>query len=229
MFEPCNKKHHFLTDYDGQIHDIIPYYDLFHKETINIVRLIKSNPTIWLDTGCGTGSLVEKAIQIFPRTEFFLSDPSIEMLNRAKEKLLNYSDRTFFLKPSNTQNLPLDLMKNLDVITAIQSHHYLSKKERIEATTKCYDLLKIGGMYITFENIRPFTEIGIEISKENWMNFQLSQGRSFKAIHNNIERFDVEYFPITIEEHLSILGNCGFKVVELLWYSCMQAGLYCIK
>jgi tRNA (cmo5U34)-methyltransferase len=45
----------------------------------------------------------------------------------------------------------------------------------------------------------------------------------------HFERFDSEYFPITIEEHLKLLRACGFKTVGLFWYSYMQAGFYGIK
>jgi tRNA (cmo5U34)-methyltransferase len=37
------------------------------------------------------------------------------------------------------------------------------------------------------------------------------------------------FFPITVEEHLSLLKKMGFNAVELLWYSYMQAGFYCVK
>ena len=90
-------------------------------------------------------------------------------------------------------------------------------------------LLKNGGLYITFENVRPSTSIGVEIGMEYWKNFQESRGRNQKTVENHLERFDVEYFPITIEEHLSLLKRSGFSVVELFWRSYMQAGYYGIK
>ena len=100
---------------------------------------------------------------------------------------------------------------------------------RLAATRKCYELLKPGGLYITFENIRPLTAAGTEIGKTNWKNFQIAAGKTADEAENHIQRFGVEYFPITVEEHLALLRGCGFKVVELLWYSYMQAGFYCIK
>ena len=73
------------------------------------------------------------------------------------------------------------------------------------------------------------TEIGIEIGKRNWKSFQLSKGRDQETVENHIKRFDTMFFPITVEEHLSLLREMGFNAVELLWYSCMQAGFYCVK
>lgn len=215
---------HFLN-YDQQIRDILPYYDSFHLETINLVKAINSKPDIWLDTGCGTGTFVEKALKHFPGTKFVLADPNAEMLGEAKKKL-PASNRVAFLEPICTQDL---YVNGIDVITAIQSHHYLSEEDRARATEVCYGLLNEGGIYVTFENIRPMTEMGIKIGKRNWKSYQLSRGRDLETVENHLKRFDTVFFPITIEEHLLMLRENGFRAVELLWYSYLQAGFYCVK
>jgi len=226
MQKSGNLTPHLSNEYDSQIGNTIPYYDLFHKETINLIESMDIKPNVWLDTGCGTGTFVEKALQEFSDTSFILTDPSTEMLNMTNKKLKGYMGRIEFLEPMPSQEISIS---GMDVITAIQSHHYLSKNERYKATKACYDSLNENGIYVTFENIRPFTEKGTEIGKEYWKRFQISKGKSVEEAENHIKRFGVEYFPITIEEHLSLLRNCGFNVVEMFWYSYMQAGFYCIK
>jgi tRNA (cmo5U34)-methyltransferase len=229
MAKSDNPTPHSAEVYDVQVRKIIPCYDAFHDETINLIKAIHNEPKKWLDTGCGTGTLVRRALSQFPKTHFILADPSKEMLNTARRKLENVaSGRVQFLEPITTQGLPRNLA-SLDVITAVQSHHYISAKERIKATAVCFELLKQRGVYVTFENIRPLTNEGITIGKEIWKNFQLSQGRDSTTVERHLERFDVEYYPITIEEHLSILRKTGFSTVEMLWYSYMQAGFYAIK
>ena len=217
-----------FPNYDKEIRQILPYYDSYHQETINLVKAAQLNPKTWLDTGCGTGTFVEKSLGHFPNTRFFLADPSIDMLEEAKKKLSG-KDRIRFLKPVSTQDLSKENNGSFDIVTAIQSHHYLSKNDRINATNVCYDLLNENGMYVTFENIRPFTETGTEIGKRNWESFQLSKGRDLKTVQSHLARFDTMFFPLTVEQHLAILRGAGFKAVELLWYSCLQAGFYCIK
>jgi tRNA (cmo5U34)-methyltransferase len=229
MSKSDNSTPYFAAVYNSQVRSTIPYYDEFHQETINLIKAMHIEPKYWLDTGCGTGTLVQKALPLFPETKFILADPSAEMLNNAKRKFAGVpADRVQFLEPVNTQDLP-ESVTSPEVITAIQSHHYISRKERIKATTVCFDLLKPNGVYVTFENIRPLTSEGVKIGKENWRNFQLSKGRDAAKVQKHMERFDVEYHPITIEEHLSLLRNAGFSTVEMLWYSIMQAGFYCIK
>ena len=225
-----NSTPHLPEDYDAQIAKIIPLYSSFHQETINFIKALPFTPRIWLDTGCGTGSLVKKAIQELPYTRFLLLDPSTGMLQQAREKLSSCTEgKLEFLEASSTQEFVWEREEKADVVTAIQCHHYLCPEDRVKATKACYQMLNKGGVYITFENIRPFTEKGILTGKKYWGNFQLSTGRSQKEVDKHLDRFDVEYFPITVEEHLRLLRENGFETVELLWYSYMQAGFYCIK
>jgi len=225
-----NTTPHLPEDYDVQVSNTIPYYSSFHQETINLIKSLPFRPKVWLDTGCGTGSLVKKAILEFPDTKFILLDPSESMLQQALEKLSVFMpERVESLKPCPTQKLSCMLKEKADVITAIQCQHYLCSEDRIKATKVCYDILDDDGIYITFENIRPLTKKGILIGKQYWANFQLSMGKSQEEVDKHLARFGIEYFPITIEDHLKLLKETGFKNVELFWCSYMQAGFYGIK
>ena len=229
MAKSDNSTPYTASVYDTQIHSTIPYYDAFHQETINLIKTMQLTPRRWLDTGCGTGTFVQKALSKFPETHFVLSDPSAEMLQAAKKKLAALCEgRVQFLEPAATQDLPVNV-GDFDVVTAIQSHHYVQPAERVKATKVCHRLLAPGGVYVTFENIRPLTPEGVAVGKQNWGSFQLKMGRSEETVRGHLARFDVEYHPITLEEHLSLLRKTGFRTVELLWYSVMQAGFYAVK
>jgi len=223
-----NSTSHKSTVFDAQVRSTIPYYDNFHQETLSLVKSIKKKPRIWLDTGCGTGTLILKAIRDFPNTRFLLADPSRNMLIQARKKLAR-AKSVSFLPPTPTEKLASVLHERPDVITAIQAHHYLSPDKRQEATRACYEILNDNGLYVTFENIRPLTESGIKIGKTRWYQYQIVNGRSRKTAKKHLDRFDKGFFPITIEEHLELYRKCQFNVVELFWYSQMQAGFYCQK
>ncbi|MEZ5334246.1 MAG: class I SAM-dependent methyltransferase [Methanolobus sp.] len=225
-----NKTPHLPEDYDAKISAVLPCYNSFHEESINLIKSLPDTPKIWMDTGCGTGTFISKAIEHFPDTNFLMLDPSEGMLKQAREKLSSRScDRLEILGASATQDFTQELMEQPDVITAIQCHHYLDMENRKRAVQKCHELLKEGGIFITFENISPFTEEGISIGKRYWGDFQSRRGRTDDEIKIHLERFGTEYFPITVEEHLKLLRETGFRTVELFWYSYMQAGFYCIK
>jgi tRNA (cmo5U34)-methyltransferase len=215
-------------DYDAHILQTIPYYDRIHQEIMDLVRSWDATPGTWLDTGCGTGALVGKALSRFPSTRFLLADPSEAMLGAARVKLEG-QDRVRFLGPACSQELVPLVDERPDLITAVQCHHYLSKGERKRAVAACFDLLPEGGMYVTFENVRPFTARGVEIVGRRWECFQMEHGKTQEDARAHLDRFDKEYFPITVEEHLDLYRGIGFRTVEMLWYSCMQAGFYCLK
>ena len=230
MFIQGKPSANFPQKYDSHIDITIPYYHTFHEEILNLVRASGRQPRLWLDTGCGTGTLIQQAARAFTQTRFMLSDPSPEMLIVAREKLVGeHEGRITYLDSAQTQELKLPDGVEPDIITAVLCHHYLLEPARLEATQNCYRLLKAGGLYITFENIRPMTDAGTEIGKVNWRNFQVASGKPEDEAENHLKRFGVEYYPITIEQHLDLMRGCGFSAVELLWYSYMQAGFYCIK
>lgn len=223
-----NSTPHLPEDYDAQVIRTIPHYETIHGEVIDLILSLRCPPKVWLDTGCGTGAMVKRALRAIPDTQFVLVDPSPTMLEQARTRLAP-EPRVRFLEPCRTQDLLRKVDEAPDVITAVQCHHYLSREERAAAVQVCYDLLTKGGIFITFENIRPFTDVGTEIGKRKWGRFQVANGRVEAEVEAHLARFDTEYFPITVVEHLELLRRSGFRAVELLWYSNMQAGLYGVK
>lgn len=91
------------------------------------------------------------------------------------------------------------------MITAIQVNHYLNKDDRIIVTQKCYNALKSNGIYITFENFAPLSIVGKEIGLDRWKLFQMNKGKSQEYARKHINRYGIDYFPITLLEHLNIL------------------------
>ncbi len=226
-----NSTPHRALDYDQNVRQAIPFYEIIHGQVLDLVKRAKPAVSCWLDTGCGTGYLVELALSIFPETQFILADPAEAMLQLAQKRLQNVDRRRLsFLSPGGSQDLAShndDLTPQ--VITAIQCHHYLRSKERKLAVQSCYRLLQKDGLFITFENIAPQTKRGLAIGLERWQHFQLEQGRSQTTVENHLKRLNVKYFPITVNEHLDLLKAVGFQVVEIFWLSQMQAGFYALK
>src|SRR4030042_4978070 len=223
-----NKTPHKSSEYDIKVRKTIPFYECIHQQTIDLIKTANPKVKKWLDTGCGTGFLIEKALPVFKDCIFMLADPSSEMLMTAKKRLKDYKNIEY-LDPVGTENMELVRQKEYDVITAIQTHHYLNRKDRIRATRNCYKLLKDNGIYVTFENIKPENDEILDFQLDRWMNFQLSEGRSKKDVAEHRKRFGVKYFPIKVSEHLELLNSIGFRIVEIFWLSYLQAGFFCIK
>jgi tRNA (cmo5U34)-methyltransferase len=225
-----NSTPHKAAEYDAGILRTIPFYRQFHTETMDLVRTLLPEVPVWLDTGCGTGYLAEQALSLFPRTRFLLADPAQAMLDLARERLARFpSGRVRFLGAVGSEGLIGVVPETPQVISAIQSHHYGGEEMRRLATSVCFRLLEPGGVYVTFENIRPDTPRGVEIGLNRWLRFQREAGRPPQAVEEHRSRFDRNFFPITVSRHLELLRTAGFATAEVLWLSHMQAGFYAIK
>jgi tRNA (cmo5U34)-methyltransferase len=220
-----NTTPHLASHYDQNITFTIPYYHTIQEEILAFIESIEDKPGSWLDTGCGTGTLVSHALNRFPETIFTVADPSEEMLLQAGKKLSD--ERVRILDRCRTENLESET--RYDIITAIQCHHYLDIPTRKQAVDRCFTLLKPGGYYITSENIRPLSREGGKISLRYWGKFQEKAGKTYEEVKAHLARFDTEYHPLTIPEHFALYRSAGFKIVEILWYSYMQGIFYAIK
>jgi tRNA (cmo5U34)-methyltransferase len=215
--------------YDAHVEQTIPYYRALHEETLRLVETLAGEPGIWLDTGCGTGALVKKALPRFPRTRFLLADPSPAMMEQARGKLAGSGEgRVTFLNPSDSAGVDVGAQR-CDAITAILSHHYLDREGRRAALAHCHSLLAEGGVLVYFEIVRPNTERAMEIGKEYWKAYQTRMGKPAGDAEAHMKRLDRQLFPITVSEHLEVLRESGFATADLFWYSYMQAGFWAIK
>jgi tRNA (cmo5U34)-methyltransferase len=222
---------HNASDYDQKVRQTIPFYDTIHTEVIRLVKIIKPEAKCWVDTGCGTGRLVQQALASFPSTQFILADPSEAMLGQARARFpIEEGARLKILPPVGSADLLSQIGKSsADVLTAIQCHHYLQRAERMDALRACYEVLRPGGLLVTFENIASRTPEGVRFGLAGWKSFLIAHGRTEEEAEQHLARYGREFLPITAEEHLAALTQAGFSVVELFWYSQMQAGFYAVR
>jgi tRNA (cmo5U34)-methyltransferase len=217
------------SEYDAKVRQTIPYYETIHKEVLRLVQLIKPDVNRWVDTGCGTGCLVEQALAEFPRCRFVLADPAESMLVEARKRLAAAQEWVTILPTADSAELMSRIGRGTaDVITAIQCHHYLPHG-RLKALQSCFEVLKPGGLIVTFEHVAPRTPEGLSIGLTGWKSFLIAQGRTEEEADKNLARYGKEFFPIKIDQHLQLLTEAGFGISELFWFSRMQAGFYAIK
>ena len=210
--------------YDKEINNTIPYYTEFYNQTLDVIEQFEFKEMQWLDLGCGTGSLEKLAFQRFDKPQFVLVDPSEKMLEKAKEKLKDQSIQ--YICGDSTS---IDFVSAFHIVTAIQSHHYMHEEQRKKATEKVYKSLKKSGIYISFENVVP-EDIDIkEMELRRWGRYQQRHGKTQAEAKAHNARCGVNYFPLTVSEHIRLLKQSGFRHVHVFWYSYMQMGIYGVK
>ena len=226
-----NATSHAAAAYDEGVRQTVPFYEILQWQTLDLVQSVKPDPACWLDTGCGTGYLVELALPRFPQTHFILADPSVAMLEQARQRFAGQpGPRVEFWPPLPSEKLSTRQPEEKpQVITALMCHHYLQPPERRRAVQACHDLLDADGLFVVFETIELTTSEGTSIGLKRWANFQLGVGRSTSAVETHLQRFKIDILPLSVEAHMALLKSAGFRTVEHFWLSQMQAGFYAIK
>lgn len=218
-------KQAFLPEeYDKSITATLPYYEEYFNQIADIVRTAFQTPITWLDIGCGTGKMASIAVGNPGVKNMVCCDNSPQMLRIAKERIRS-SSVEFLEIP--IQGLPYD--SKFDVITAILLNHYLKYEDRIISARNCYNALKKNGLLFTVENFAPNNEVMKKLYLERWKLYQYNNGKDEKECEKHIQRYNTEYFPITITEQIHLLQECGFENVEVFWCSYMQVGILGIK
>ena len=210
--------------YDAEINKTIPYYSEFYDQTMDVVEQCGFSGIRWLDLGCGTGMLEEKALARFPDVRFVLVDPSEKMLEQAKEKLKAY-DMEYV--PGKSTDIAFE--DGFEVVTAIQSHHYMHEEERELAVANVFRALKKGGIFVCFENVVSGDPAVKQRELLRWGRYQQRRGKTAEEALAHNARYGVNYFPLTVPQHVELLKKTGFVSVHVFWISYMQMGIYAIK
>ena len=220
-----NKSAFAVNQYDENVRKVIPFYDEIYAQIFSVIEAYCGDrPLAVLDTGCGTGTLGKMALERLNLSELVLCDPSEKMLADAQGKLKNQVCEFHCVGSEK-----LDFENRFDVVTAIQSHHYFDRATREVAVRNCFKALKAGGIFICFENTAPFTEYGVSNMLKRLETYEIKAGRTPEEVKSHSARYNREFFPITIKEHLKLLEKTGFSVAELFWHSNMQSGFYAVK
>jgi tRNA (cmo5U34)-methyltransferase len=220
-----NATAHSADEYAHEVKKTIPFHAQMIDLAIEVAFAAVPTATRWLDTGCGPGALVAEARRFAPDVAFFLADPSPAMLALAREKNPEIPAESFLHAPSDA----LPDLAPLDVITAVQSHHYYADVGgRERALRRCASLLKPGGALVVFENVRAETDLGHALQRRRWAAFQHSQGRDEASVDAHLARENTKFFPLRVTEHLDLLKKVGFTTVEIVWRAHSQAGFLAI-
>ncbi len=212
-------------EYDGQIANSMPYYREFLAQILDILQQRGLTEGEWLDLGCGTGSLAALAHERFPQVRFVLADPSENMLELAQKKLAGLGAE--FLC-AGSERLPA-FPGRFQVVTAVQSHHYIRPEKRETVAENVFASLSEGGVFLYFENIVPEDDSLLEFELRRWARYRVEHGFPADGVEDFLARCGVKYFPISVPDHLALLRRTGFRQMRVFWQSYLQAGIYAIK
>lgn len=218
-----NASAHKAAEYEVEVRKTIPFHAEMLALAVEVGFAVRPAAKRWLDTGAGPGALGARVIERAPAIELTIADPSEAMLEIARARLPKAR-----VLQCTSQELPADLAP-LDVITAVQCHHYGDMEARMLAVSRCHELLAEGGALVVFENVRAESDAGHALQRARWAAWQRAQGRDDATVEKHLAREGAQFFPIRVSQHLGLFAHLGFATVELVFRAYGQAGFLAVK
>ncbi|OQB59662.1 MAG: putative methyltransferase YrrT [Bacteroidetes bacterium ADurb.Bin141] len=210
-------KNHFeeeAAQYDGIIKNLIPYYDKMVEALVNTLPFDPSKEIQVIDLGCGTGTISRAVRDVYPNAKLTCVDLSEKMLKVAAGKLSDVSDAMFINK--NFYDFSFD--KKYDVVvSSLALHHLETKKDKLEFYRKIYSCLNVGGVFINADVVLASTEALQECYMTQWKNFMLRNVPKDEVDNKWIPTYYEEDRPVSMMEHIEMLKDSGFKIMDVVW------------
>jgi len=178
-----------------------------------------------LDLGCGDGILTASILQQCPYASGVLLDISEPMLQAAKEKLANYTDKLEFLLLDYGDSRWIEKVKTkapFSVIASGFSIHHQSDDRKKELYSEIFKLLEPGGMFLNLEHVSSSSKWVSSLFEECFidslynMYLRNNTGKTRKKAADEFDRRDDKEANIltSVEQQCEWLRYIGFQDVD---------------
>ncbi len=200
--------------FDDMVKRSIPFYEEVAKIIVDLVQIFCTSDTRIYDVGCSTASTL---LLVSQNTSYPLEligiDKSEAMILRARQKM---SDAK---KEDSIQLLCTSALdqnyENAGLIICNYTLQFLTIRERKELLKKFYTGLKPGALLFLSEKIRYADPEMQEAITAIYEAYKRTNGYSQTEIERKKESLENVLVPITLEEQIAWLKDCGFKHVEV--------------
>jgi len=207
-----------IDNFEEHIETSVPGYIQLNEYIISIVSYFLNKSTV-VDIGCSTGYLLNKIHYHYPDNQYIGLDISQNLFNQAKIsneiKLIEFD--------LIREDLPL-----ADVYTSIFTLQFLPIHTRYKIIKNIYSNLPEGGCFILSEKV--FLDNGKMQDIFNFTHYDYKE-KAFSASDIFKKQKDLRKImkPLTEQENVQLLKNCGFKYIDTFWQNLLFKSWLCIK
>lgn len=195
-----------VEHYDHHIRQLIPGYELVHLQIQAILKTRLPDNSKILIVGCGTGYELSYLLEQFPNASFVAIDPSLEMLEKAKDNLKHRGEfnRIEFL---NVDTSGLESFQSyFDVALTILVSHFVPLDVKQVFLNDIAHSLKVGGLCINFDLML----IKEEAEKLDLKYLTESIGLAEAQSSAMLKRMKDDFYLISPNELKDLYANVGF-------------------
>lgn len=191
-----------------------------------------------LDLGCGTGSLMLRVLDAFPKAHVYGIDFDSTLLALAEKRLASFGRRVHLVKTDlREESWPKLLPDAIDAVVSATALHWLSPQQLSRLYGQLAEILCAGGIFLNADHVRSncrTIQEGWERQREtmrrqsqhreadDWEGFWDAYGRALGIDVNQFRREFTEPWEgseegLPLEWHFERLRASGFESVDCFW------------
>ncbi|MCL2049162.1 MAG: methyltransferase domain-containing protein [Defluviitaleaceae bacterium] len=208
-------KQHFeeeASEYDIIIQRLIPYYDEMVNALVSVIPFPRESVFSMIDLGCGTGTVSRAVKAKFPNAKITCVDIAEKMLELAKVKI----GGNVACIQADFNGLVFPEKYDL-VVSSLALHHLENNRDKLHFYKKIYSALNQGGVFINADVVLGSDTAIQDVYLEKWKEFMCKNVGEDEVGNKWLPTYYAEDRPAKLTTHLSMLNDCGFSCVDVVY------------
>lgn len=223
----------FALAYDQAAEQVHPYYLELRDAILDELAFEQDAELLIVDAGGGSGRLMERALDRWPRASGLVFDQSEPFLALAERRLARFGGRANCLQARLQEDWSNLLPSPAAAIVSMSAIHHLDPAEKQAFYQRCFDALTTGGRLLNGDEVRPKDDAQYLPILQEWAAMWkagIASGAIPPGIHaalhgwidRNIARFGEpkqsgDDYHETAETQLAYLRSAGFVEAKVPW------------
>jgi tRNA (cmo5U34)-methyltransferase len=210
-------KQHFEQEaqgFDDVIVKLIPYYRQMVDALVVAIPFETSAHINVIDLGCGTGTVAEGVLNVYPNSKVTCLDLAGNMISMARTRLARYSTVRFVT--GDFSRFQFD--KDCDaVVSSLALHHLATDDDKWRFYSQIYRSLRSGGCFYNADVVLASNESLQRKYLQQWREFMARSIPREEIESTWIAKYEAEDRPARLTDQLRWLGEIGFSDADVLW------------
>jgi SAM-dependent methyltransferase len=235
----------FAVGYDAAAEKIHPHYLAIQDAILERLPGELNQGGLAIDLGGGSGRLVERILDSWPRTNSIVLDQSEPFLALAERRLARFGNRANCVLARLQDDWPAQMPAPAAAIVSMSAIHHLEPAEKQALYRRCAAALGPGGVLMNGDEVRDADDGRYLAELKSWaahMRRGMADGSIGEVFHpalhkwieRNVTRFGEpkksgDDCHETIEKQLGYYRAAGFSDADCPWHKGMWAVMRAVK